>query len=94
VVSGVVDLVGNTILASLEVGCILAVASVHLLAFSWKRFVTCLGCDDELVSDASFLRPLANELFGCFVLARVKCELMDRKVGYHYSRRTNYRPCR
>ena len=93
-ISGVVHLVSNTILASLEVGCILAVASVHLLAYNRRRFITCLGCDDELVSDASFLRPLTNELFGRFVLARVECELMGRKAGCHYTRRTNYQPCR
>ena len=94
VISGVVDLVSDIILASLGVTCILAMTSVHLLAFYRSVSVTCLGCDDELVSDATFLSPLANELFGCFILARVECELMGHTAGHQHSRRTNYRPCR
>ena len=76
VISGVVDLVCDIVLTSLGVTCILAMTSVHLLAFYRRVSATCLGCDHELVSDATFLDPLANELFRCLILARVVCELM------------------
>jgi hypothetical protein len=44
---------------------------------------TCLGCKYELVSDASFLGPLSNEFFRCFVLAGVEYELVRCKVESH-----------
>jgi hypothetical protein len=63
------------ILPPLEVTCILVVTSAR---FVWMlkgtKVRTCLGCDDELVSDASFLGPLADEFFRCFVLARFEYE--------------------
>ncbi len=79
-ISGIVHLVSDLILASLVVGCILAMTSIRLWAFYASKVYTCLGCNHELVSNASFLGPLAYEFFGGFVLAGVECELISYKV--------------
>ena len=82
VIPGVIHLVGDLILSSLEVGCVLKTSSVFV-GVQHEGNRTCLGCDDQLISDASLLSPLADKIFRSFILT---------DIGFHTSSATIKRP--
>ena len=75
-ISRIIHLVADLVLASLEVDCVLKVKLTYLIyGRATRKIWTCLGRNDKLVSDASFLGPLAYEFFRCFVLTDIECQL-------------------
>ena len=76
-ISRVIHLVTDLVLAPLEVGCILKVKLTHLIyGRATGKVWTCLGRNDKLVSDASFLGPLAYEFFrGSVLTDNGECQL-------------------
>ena len=76
-ISRVIYLVTNLVLAPLDVGCVLKIKLGDLICGHVTRKVwTCLGCNYKLVSDASFLGPLAYEFFRGSVLTDIgECQL-------------------
>ena len=74
-ISGVIHFVSDLILAPLEVGCELK--SQISKSKSWTcsgKVSTYLGRNDKLISDASFLGPLAYEFFRGSVLTDNGCQ--------------------
>jgi hypothetical protein len=77
VISRVIHLVTDLVLSPLEVGRVLKIKLGHIICGHVRRKVwTCLGRNHKLVSDASFLGPLAYELFRGSVLTDIGgCQL-------------------
>jgi hypothetical protein len=92
-IPGVVHLVSDLILSPFEVCCILVMMSVRFCESNRRNVRINLGCDYELISDASFLGPLSNEFFRCLVLAGSEHEQVSYEVEAYYSKRTNYSRC-
>jgi hypothetical protein len=68
VIPGVIHLVGDFVLSPLEIGCVLKMTSAHyFMGVQHEGNWTCLGCNDQLVSDASLLSPLADKILGSLV---------------------------
>ena len=75
VISGVIYLVTDLVFAPLEVGCVLKIKLRDIICGHVTRKVwTCLGRNDKLVSDASFLGPLAYEFFRGSILTDNGCQ--------------------
>ena len=74
-ISGVIHLVTDLVLAPLEVGCELK--NQIIKSNSWTcsgKSLDYLGRNDKLVSDASFLGPLAYEFFRGSILTDNGCQ--------------------
>ena len=72
VIPRVIYLVGDFVLSTLEVGCVLKIILAYQsVDVQYEANWTCLGCNDKLVSDASLLSPLADKIFGSLVLTDI-----------------------